>query len=187
MRAELGNPTAAAVSTLVGSSGNGYRLYSRQFQNGAVYLNLSGITQVDHARFALQALGCQWKRHNVAFDSGRDRRIGSDRSSARTCNRRSSRRAIRNVARSGGSRPDQPEFQRHDPLHHQRHQSDDDLADLHRAVPISPAPRWSRLARTFREIIRAGRLPHPSRSPAPCRTRSSSPARTAVRRARTIR
>ena len=46
MRSALGFPTAAATSTQLSSLGVGYRLYSRPFNNGAVYLNLTGSTQV---------------------------------------------------------------------------------------------------------------------------------------------
>ena len=46
MRASLGNPMASATSTQLSSAGVGYRMYTRQFVNGMVYLNLSGSTQV---------------------------------------------------------------------------------------------------------------------------------------------
>jgi hypothetical protein len=45
MKAALGNPTGAAQSTQKSSTGIGYRLYWRTFNNGIVYLNLSGSTQ----------------------------------------------------------------------------------------------------------------------------------------------
>jgi hypothetical protein len=42
--AQLGNPTAAIVSTQIGTSGVGYRHYSRTFEGGSVYINLGGST-----------------------------------------------------------------------------------------------------------------------------------------------
>jgi Chitobiase/beta-hexosaminidase C-terminal domain len=45
MRAALGNPTSALMSQQMSSAGVGYRLYWRNFNNGTVYLNLSGSTQ----------------------------------------------------------------------------------------------------------------------------------------------
>ncbi|HEY4740051.1 MAG TPA: chitobiase/beta-hexosaminidase C-terminal domain-containing protein [Candidatus Acidoferrales bacterium] len=45
MRAALGNPTSALTSVQLSSAGIGYRLYSRNYSNGTVYLNLSGTTQ----------------------------------------------------------------------------------------------------------------------------------------------
>jgi hypothetical protein len=46
MRSSLGQPMANATSTQLSSAGVGYRMYTRQFVNGMVYLNLSGSTQV---------------------------------------------------------------------------------------------------------------------------------------------
>ena len=46
MRSGLGNPMANATSTQLSSTGIGYRMYTRQYVNGMVYLNLSGSTQV---------------------------------------------------------------------------------------------------------------------------------------------
>ena len=46
MRSSLGNPTTSATSIQESSSGIGYRMYTRQFINGKVYLNLTGSTQV---------------------------------------------------------------------------------------------------------------------------------------------
>jgi hypothetical protein len=45
MKAALGNPTSALTSVQLSSAGIGYRLYSRNYSSGAVYLNLSGTTQ----------------------------------------------------------------------------------------------------------------------------------------------
>ena len=45
-KSALGSPTANPMSTQESSAGIGYRLYMRQFKNGAVYLNLTGSTQV---------------------------------------------------------------------------------------------------------------------------------------------
>lgn len=45
MRAALGNPVALAQSQQKSSAGIGYRLYWRNFNNGTVYLNLTGSTQ----------------------------------------------------------------------------------------------------------------------------------------------
>jgi Fn3 associated len=45
-KSALGGPTANAMSTQESSAGIGYRMYMRQFKNGAVYLNLTGSTQV---------------------------------------------------------------------------------------------------------------------------------------------
>ena len=45
MKSALGFPTALAKSTQLSSAGVGYRLYSRTFNNGAVYLNMTGSTQ----------------------------------------------------------------------------------------------------------------------------------------------
>ena len=46
MQAALGNPTGTQQSQQLSSAGVGYRLYSRNFTFGTVYLNLSGSTQV---------------------------------------------------------------------------------------------------------------------------------------------
>jgi Fn3 associated len=45
-KSALGSPTANPMSTQESSAGVGYRMYMRQFKNGAVYLNLTGSTQV---------------------------------------------------------------------------------------------------------------------------------------------
>jgi Fn3 associated len=45
-KSSLGSPTANPMSTQESSAGIGYRMYMRQFKNGAVYLNLTGSTQV---------------------------------------------------------------------------------------------------------------------------------------------
>ena len=41
-KSALGSPTANPMSTQESSAGIGYRMYMRQFKNGAVYLNLTG-------------------------------------------------------------------------------------------------------------------------------------------------
>lgn len=46
MRAQLGNPVAAMTSGSAGSEGVGYRLYSRAYEGGTVYLNWTGQTQI---------------------------------------------------------------------------------------------------------------------------------------------
>jgi len=45
MAAALGNPTGPSQSQQESSAGPGYRLYWRNFNNGTVYLNLTGSTQ----------------------------------------------------------------------------------------------------------------------------------------------
>ena len=45
MRAQLGSPLSGIDSFGGNAAGNGYRLFSREFEGGTVYLNWTGTTQ----------------------------------------------------------------------------------------------------------------------------------------------